>query len=335
MAIQVPALLDDCFLLSFEAQGYQQLQRWERLIPGRSLRVVYEMQTETGGTEHNLGVKALESGDLVGAEQHFLRALEIQPSLALSHHALAELYLHQKRYLEAIDSAKAALAGKPGDGRSLEILYSANHALERDSQAQEALLALVDGGHAALAGNHYHQEGLVALAGGETDLALGKFREAVSLLPDLVVAHISLAEAAIQAGRPAEAAEATIKALTVEPSSLRAMRLSLTAHSLSGQWEQVNFLLETLVADDPDLADVILYRRAIELMGPDEAQTARSLFDRLIDFAPDHARARYFLGLLATRTGETEEARVYLSRYLELAPADAEAENARSLIAKL
>lgn len=335
IAVQVPTLLDDCFGLLFEAPGYQSLHVWERLIPGRSLKAKYTLKEGGGATYHNQGVEALQTGDLATAEMHFRRAVEVQPSLSISHHALAEIYSQTKRHAKAIEAASAALVGQPGESRSLEILYSASRALKQDELANEALISLAASGHVAIASNHLVTEGLSLLKNGAADLALVKLRLATSLHPDLVQAHIALAEAALRANRPQEAASAAANTLAIDANNSKARQLAIKANCLLGDWSTANTLLEEMLAQDTELHDIALYRQVIDMMDPEATRSTRSLFDQLIDRDPDHARARYMLGLLAARSGDTQSARVYIARFLELAPGDSEAHAARSLMSTL
>ncbi len=335
LLVQAPTLFDDCFLFRFEAESYQPLEAVERLTPGQSLRATYTLRQESGVEYHNQGVLALRSRDYSSAESSFLKALEIQPNLSQSHYALAELYLQQERYREAAASAEAALTDQHKDSRTIEILHIAQKKLGNAERAQQALRALADTGNATAAAIHLYNEGIDAHKRGDLALARQNLLESVAHNPDLVSAYIGLAELETQANRPADAIEATKRALAIEPDNTQARRIAFQGYCLSNLWGKANMLLKKLIAGDHELSDLMLYQWGIGLMPPEETAVARITFEHLLDLNPDYAKTRYILGWLAAKTGDVPAARAHLRQFLELAPMDPGAEAARELMAGL
>ncbi len=332
---QIPILFDDCFSLYLEADGYQPLQVWEKLAPGRSQRAVYKLFRQSGADLYNQGVNALKSGDRGTAEQLLLNSLKTQPDLVQARHALAQLYLHQRKYLQAIDAVEAVLAEQPQDGQSLEVLYAAHRGLRNSQDARQTLRALAAAGYVVAAAQHFHNEGVRSFRRGDLESAQHELGEAVALNPDLVEAYVQLAKVQNRAGLPVDAEAAAKKALVIEPGHTEAQKQSFKALCMLGQWKKASALLALLIARDPELSDIRLYQWSIERMGLDEALLARKNIEELVNFKPDHARAKLLLGLIAVRTGEVEAARGHLQRYLELAPVDSESQTARTLLYEL
>ncbi len=116
--VQGPALFEDCFLLSFEAVGYQEREVFQRLVPGQSVRKTVTLFQEDAVVYHEQGLAAVLSGNISAAEGLFLKALSLRPSLAGPRNALVEIYLTQERY----DEAAKLTHGAPGTPEEVDEL---------------------------------------------------------------------------------------------------------------------------------------------------------------------------------------------------------------------
>jgi tetratricopeptide (TPR) repeat protein len=91
---------------------------------------------------YNEGVTALRAGDLAGAVPKLEKAAELNPKLPEVQAALAEVYLEQKRYGDALAASDRFLALKPGDPEGLRARYDALKQAGDNDKAREALDAL-------------------------------------------------------------------------------------------------------------------------------------------------------------------------------------------------
>ncbi len=84
---------------------------------------------------------------------------------------------------------------------------------------------------------YFYSQGLEALKHSDLESARQKLQKAIRLNHFLVPAYVGLAEVEVQAGRPNDAIEAVMTALTIEPDSIEAKRMAFRAYSESGDWE--------------------------------------------------------------------------------------------------
>jgi tetratricopeptide (TPR) repeat protein len=93
----------------------------------------------------NDGVGKLKAGDREGAIAKFEEALKLNPDLIEAHSVLADVYVEQKKYPQAIASAERVLQAKPNDPAALAALYDAAVATGDKARAEATLKALAGG----------------------------------------------------------------------------------------------------------------------------------------------------------------------------------------------
>ncbi|HSG38704.1 MAG TPA: carboxypeptidase regulatory-like domain-containing protein [Thermoanaerobaculia bacterium] len=135
---------------------------------------------------YNDGVTALRDGDIAAAAPKLQEAASLDPNLAETHAALAEVYLEMKRNGEALAAADRYLALRPGDARGLRARYDALKAAGDDEKAREALEAL---GTAGGAGDpetavRFFNQGAELARTGKLDEAASFFQKVVEIAPN-------------------------------------------------------------------------------------------------------------------------------------------------------
>lgn len=93
----------------------------------------------------NDGVGKVKAGDREGAILKFEEALKLNPDLIEAHAVLADVYVEQKKYPQAIASAERVLQAKPNDPGALAALYDAAVGAGDKAKADAALKALAGG----------------------------------------------------------------------------------------------------------------------------------------------------------------------------------------------
>jgi tetratricopeptide (TPR) repeat protein len=134
---------------------------------------------------YNEGVTALRGKDLAGAATNLEKAASLNPALPEPQIALAEVYLEQKRYGEALAAADRYLALKPGDVEGLRARYDALKQVGDVEKAREALdaLAIADAKNPETAVRLFN-EGAERARTGKLEDATSYFEKVVEIAPD-------------------------------------------------------------------------------------------------------------------------------------------------------
>jgi len=91
---------------------------------------------------YNEAVTALKAGNVAAALPNLEKAVSLNPKLPEAQVALAEAYLDQKRYGDALAAADRFLALRPNDAEGLRVRYDALKGAGDNDKAHEALDAL-------------------------------------------------------------------------------------------------------------------------------------------------------------------------------------------------
>jgi tetratricopeptide (TPR) repeat protein len=133
---------------------------------------------------YNEGVTALKGGNVAAALPSLEKAASLNPKLPEAQVALAEAYLDQKRYGDALAAADRFLALKPGDTEGLRARYDALKGAGDADKAREALDALAaadpKSGEAAV---RYFNEGAERARANKLEDAAVFFEKAVRIAP--------------------------------------------------------------------------------------------------------------------------------------------------------
>lgn len=141
---------------------------------------------------YNAGVALVKSNDINGAAAKFEEALKINPDLIEAHAVLADIYIDQKKYKEALASADRVLKVRPDDKPALTARYDAATALGDKAMAaaaMKALSAVAPGPEAAV---RLLNEGVDHYNSGRMPQAIEVFEQAVKLDPNMAKAHYML-----------------------------------------------------------------------------------------------------------------------------------------------
>ena len=148
-----------------------------------------EKSKELSGTDqailaYNEGVTALRSGNVTAALPSLEKAATLDPKLPEVQVALAEAYLDQKRYGDALAAADRFLALRPADAEGLRARYDALKGAGDNDKAHAALDALAAADpKSSEAAIRYFNEGAELARSGNLDGAAVFFEKAVQIAP--------------------------------------------------------------------------------------------------------------------------------------------------------
>ncbi|MDP6699957.1 MAG: tetratricopeptide repeat protein [Candidatus Latescibacteria bacterium] len=261
-------------------------------------------RTAAAAVPHNprahiyLALELAAHGDLAGARDHNLRAIEIVPQHPDAHNNLGIVLAALGHTAEAIDHYRRAIAGKPG-------YFEAHNNLG---------IALATLGHTAEAIDHYHR--------------------AIELKPGDAKAHSNLGIALVNAGRREEAGQHFLRAIALAPTYARPHnRLGIILEErgdLAGALRHYRRAIELA----PDFADAH-NNLGIALEATGEHQQAIAHYRRAIAIDAENFSAHYNLGLALRSVGRPAEAVAHFRRALALAPdSDAARSNLQAAVAE-
>ncbi len=336
-SIELPGAGD--YTLKLVKDGYTPFEQSIRFEAGERQTVQIEMLDASAGRRneaanaYNAGADAYEARDLDTAKKHFLAATEADASLPEPFLVLADIYLTQEAPAEAAAAAEKFLELVPGDRKGQMLAYEAYQKL--GDQEKIAAYREILGGDAELAPKlavQAYNEGAIANQKGDVDAAVEKFRAALDLDPNLAEAHAALATVYYNQQRFDEAAESVEKALALKPDHKAASRVRYLVHDARDDQEAAKKAIESYSALDPKGAASLLYQRADLDFRAGETALASAALLKVLELAPEMARAHYTLGLIYS-SRDTAKAKEHLLKFIELAPDDPEVPSAKEMLA--
>lgn len=347
-----PNHVEYTFELLFEKPGYQSFvvpfspsltrRMVEEWVMSRAETEVVESHGDlgavvTGSTNEaieafNAGVTAQREGDLAAAGAHFERSLEVDPSLFPACLALSQLRFDEGGYEEALAHADQALELGAGRADALRLKHQALLALGRNDEAEAIGAELEDAQGAVAAALRLYNEGGEAFQADDKATALAKFKQAADLDPTLTDAHHAIATLEYANGNYDASAAAAEMALEQGSEDVRTLRVLYDAYQALGRSQDLAEIAPRLAQVDPDFGGPKLIEQAADLWNAGQTEQAAELALLALSIDPGLAKAHYFIGLDHLAREENAEARVSLSKFIELAPDDPDAEAARGML---
>ena len=328
------------YVIRMTAEGLAPFEAKLAVQPKASQVVTVEMLDAATGRRsqaadhYNAGVAAYQAGDRAAAKESLRAAAETDPTLAEPLQMLARIHHEESDWAAAAAAADAALAIAPADEQSQRLAYEAYRRIDQ-AKAVEMRGKLADDPELAKQlAVHAFNEGAVANQEGDATTAAARFREASRLDPGLAAAHFALATVDYQADRFDEALAGARRGLESEPDSVQGRRLVFISLDAAGDAEAAAAALDAYAEVDAEGAVDILYRRGEAGFLNGEFEPAKKALAQLLEVEPENAHAHRLMGLMSAST-DVEEAKRYLTRFLELAPDDPEAATVREILGEL
>lgn len=285
---------------------------------------------------YNEGVTALKAKDMQTATAKFEQAATVDPKLAEAHAILAGLYLEQHRPADALAAADRALALEPGKPRVMIDRYQALKALGDKQRAAQAL--------AELAASHpgpelardvavsLYNEAADALREKHVEDAAADLKRAIEVDRTLEPAYGALANIDLTKKDYPAALDVADRWVAAAPQSLSALQLryKVLSELKDPRAQQAKAAMDGAKGDASNPLN-----HGIELYNGNRIPEATKVFESVLQTDPKNARAHYMLGLCYTNTGDLARAKEHLETFLQLAPNDPDAQNARQMLAEL
>ena len=270
----------------------------------------------------NDGVYAYEADDYPAARAKLEEAVGFDPALLLAWELLSEVHLGLEDYQEAAEAAEKAIALGSTEESVLRSRWEAYRNLGDEAKTAEAQEDLDKIGRLTEEAKRIYNEGVALSKAGDEEGAFTKFQDALEADPNLQVALLGLATAALKIDRDEEAAAAAETILDEDPEHEQALRIRYNAALKLRNEVRVIDSLVGLAAIDPVTARDGLFLLATSAFDSDDTVKAKERLGKVLELDPNHPRSHYLLGLILMREDAKEEAASHFERFLQLAPDD-------------
>ena len=342
------------YVLRMEKEGYDPYEETIKPKPEDVLRLSYTLaevapQQPAGPSEEEIqklegknqaitafndGVSLLQANNLAGAAAKFEEATKLDPALAPAHGALAEVYSEQKKHAEALASADRYLELEPGNVRALRVRFDAIRALGDKEKLGPALDALVAADKSRETAVRLYNLGAEASRTGDRDGAVGYLKRAIEIDPTLDQAYTAMGQVLIVKKSYKEAIEAVDPLLARNPNNLEALTIRFEALKSSGDKAGAAKAQEAMKAAQSAMNPDDLFKQGVALYNANNMAGAVDAFKMALTVNPKHAKSHYMLGLAYAGT-DAAKAKEHLEKFLELAPDDPDAAQAKEMLSYL
>lgn len=329
------------YLLSLAHEGYAPFTTDLDLQPQQRYDYTFKLfdaesaKAQDAVKAFNEAAEAYKAGDSDAARAGFERARDLDPTLAPPYLALADLYLGAEELDAAAATIDRYLELAPDDLRGKRLAYQIFARRGDHERARSQLEALRGSEHARPLAQRLYNEGVAALHAEDQATAIERFEVSRWMDETLTEPLVALVSLRYNAGEY-EAVRALLERLeALDPDNEEALRLRYLLHDALAETDAAMAAFEAYQAVAPSAAATLLYERAdLDFRSGNPGAAKRALL-RIVDVAPEHARAHYTLGLVYASEGNGAKARQHLQRFLELAPEDPEAGAAREMLPHL
>jgi Tfp pilus assembly protein PilF len=281
----------------------------------------------------NEGVVAFNGRDMATAGEKFRQALELDPKLAPARAALAEVYIDQKKWAEALAEVDRYLELEPGNVRGLKDRYDILKELGGDkARTEAALAALVAAAPDRDTAVRIFNLGAESSRAGDLDTAVAHLKRALEIDPSLDPAYPALAGIHLKRKEYKEAVAVADRQLARDPANLEALTMRYEAFRAMGDTAKAKEAQAAMKAASEGGSPETLFKQGVALFNTNNTDQAKAAFERVLKLDPNHAKAHYLLGISQANTGENGPAKEHLKRFLELAPTDTDAEAAKQML---
>ncbi|MBU0621635.1 MAG: tetratricopeptide repeat protein [Gammaproteobacteria bacterium] len=265
----------------------RQLKQLDQAI-AHGIRAV-ELEPRMAMAHSNLGIAYFDRKDYDKAEACQQRALAIDPNFAPSLNNLGSIWRERKNNENALAWYRKAAAANPN---YLEPLSNLGALLLEEDSIPEATEAL----EKALKLNPNFAEavcnmGGVHLALEQYDAALAKFRRALELRPEYLEAQMGLAKTLQASDSLDEAEKAALRALRIDGNNPKTHVLMGSIHTEASRPEQAEAEFDRALALDPNSDEALLGLGHL-CVENGELERAEELFRRALALKPDNVPAR-------------------------------------------
>jgi len=278
----------------------------------------------------------MQLGRMEQAREHYVRASELNPQSACAEVGLGQIAISNGAFDSARGHLEEALRRNPDHGQAHQALAQVYFALgDRESARRHAEIAHTVPGRTISVdpmlatmepkGAMAHlNRGMQLENTGSHDAALGQYREALRIRPDLQEAHYHLGNALARIGENARAADHLSEAARLKSTDPMAHRSLAIVLMRLGRPESAMLHLQEALDIDPEMAEV--RQMQVELLiAMSRLDEAIAQLSEAVRVDQGRVEPRFYLGLAHLLRGDLPLAEEHLRAALRIDPAHPEA----------
>jgi tetratricopeptide (TPR) repeat protein len=345
------------FVIRLEKEGYQSFEEALNPVVGDVLRAKWMLVEGTGGPTgvatqpaaptgpevtsakaarlYEDGAEAYDAGDLDLAIEKFEQFAADHPDVPEVHRALAMTFLRKESYPQAVAAAERLLELTPDDSVGTRIQMESYKAMGDKEGAAKALARLEELEPSAETAVLVFNSAVTLVQAGDFEGAAARFEQALEMDPELAPAHGALAGIYLNLGQYEKSVASAQRHLELEPDAAGSYGILYLDYRVLGETAKADEAFAAMKAVNPGYVGAGFLEFGIKHFNAGNVEEAREIFERVLEAAPDQAKAHYFLALCMLNAGDTAPAKELLQRFVELAPNDPDAATARDMLATL
>lgn len=325
------AVLEEPYRLLLQMDGYPERELEVQLAEGRDRTLTVQLWDEETARKQqaidafNEGIGKIQAGDAAGALPLFEQAVEIDPTIAAAHRTIAAIRHSLGELDAALEPARKYVEMEPMPPEFASMFFDI-FAAAGDPRAEEAKQLAIEAGKGPELAPGVFAQGVQAVRGGDDERAVELFREAAALNPRLHQAYRNIGTIHFNDGKYDEALVELDRTLELDPRNQEALRMKYFSFASLGRLDDSIEAGKAWIEVNPTAGRQVQFQ-AQQLFDQEAFGNAKLYDQSLIAWDDNHPRAHFRLGVIYRRSADSGPAREHLTRYLEAAPDDEDADN--------
>ena len=325
------AVLEEPYRLLLQMDGHPERELEVQLAEGRDRTLTVQLWDEETARKQqaidafNEGIGKIQAGDAAGALPLFEQAVEIDPTIAAAHRTIAAIRHSLGELDAALEPARKYVEMEPMPPEFASMFFDI-FAAAGDPRAEEAKQLAIEAGKGPELAPGVFAQGVQAVRGGDDERAVELFREAAALNPRLHQAYRNIGTIHFNDGKYDEALVELDRTLELDPRNQEALRMKYFSFASLGRLDDSIEAGKAWIEVNPTAGRQVQFQ-AQQLFDQEAFGNAKLYDQSLIAWDDNHPRAHFRLGVIYRRSADSGPAREHLTRYLEAAPDDEDADN--------
>lgn len=175
-----------------------------------------------------------------------------------------------------------------------------------------------------------------AVASGDVDLAITKYTEAATAIPNCAVCYVQIGNFQMKKERAAEAEKAYLEAIKIDDQNSEAYNALTNIYNAQRKFDEaakMSAKFNAIAASSGGGGNAeSLFNQGAIAFNQNKIAEAKPFLQKALALKPDLAEAHYLMGMVLINEGNVADAKKSLAEYLKLAPAGPNAATAKAIL---